>query len=172
MLQNPMHSADPPESEHFNEKYERTVDLKWSVWSRDKTVWDERAPGVWEWMREWFEASTDDGNPESAGLSGLPRKVSTAPRKEIRFGDVEISPGQAQVHFWAEWDSGRIFSVEAVIETETFEELMHQIDHLEVDLMRDQCAAEHIRKGWRLQELRCDECGYPYRDPKSRRLRQ
>lgn len=172
MLENPMYLADPPEPIHCkeDEDYERTVDLKWSLWSRDKETWEEYAPGILDWMRKWFEASTDEGNPESAGLSDSPRKVGTAPRKEIRFGDVEIEPEKAHVHFWAEWDSGRQFHIQETVEAETFQELMHKIDHLEVDLMRDECAADKSRKGWKLQDLRCHECGYPYRDPKSRYL--
>lgn len=176
MLENPMYLADPPEPEHFTEAdYSRTVDLKWSLWSRDKATWDEHSPGTWGWMREWFNASSDDGNPESPGLSDAPRIVETAPRKEIRFGKVAISPGSALVHFYAKWDNGREFHVGQehageLIEAETFEELMHLIDHREVDLMRAECAADHNKKGWRLRQLRCHECGYPYQNKTSRRL--
>ena len=120
--------------------YVRTVDLKWSVWSMDKAYWEEYSPGTWDWMREWFDASLDDGNPESAGLSEGPRIVHTAPRKEIEFGTVEILPGEAHIHFYTEYDEGirkeapHIFDT---IEAETFDELMHLIDHRALDLLNE-----------------------------------
>ena len=157
MLENPMYLADPPEPEHCD--YERSVDLKWSLWLRDKDDWECYAPGLWDWMRHWYEASTDDGNHESAGLVDAPRVLHTAPRKEIRFGEVKVSPGRMDVHFWAEWDNGRQFHCWATVEEETFEAAMHEVDHCEVEVIR---ACGDDRK------LRCHDCGYPYKSPTSR----
>ena len=114
--------------------YDKHVDLKWSLWSKDKSYWEEYAPGAWDWMRQWFDASIDDGNPESAGLNDRPRIIHTAPRKEIRFGNVEFQPGQAKVTFWAEYDDDvheePPYFCET-IEAETFEEAMALIDEIE-----------------------------------------
>jgi hypothetical protein len=116
------------------DNYTARVDLKWSLWSMDKNYWEQYAPGVWDWAREWFEASTDDGNPESAGLSDAPRVIHTAPWKEIRFGTVEFQPGSAKVHFWAEFDDdcdATPPNITITIEAETFDELMARIDAVE-----------------------------------------
>ena len=149
-----LHPYDPA-------KYERNVNLKWSLWSTSKGYWEERAPGVWDWMREWFDASLDDGNPESAGTADYPRILRTEPHKEIRYGTVEIQPGEAKVHFWALWDNGRTFHINEVIEAETFEELVHQIEHCEVQLIRE-CRYNRTE--------RCIECGWPYQSKTSRWL--
>ena len=152
-IENPMYTSDPPEPEPFTEK---SVDLKWSLWSRDKGVWDERAPGVWELMHDAFFGH---GNVS----------IETAPRKEIRFGIVLIRKGAADVEFEAEWDH-RKFVVHEVIWANLFEDLMHHIDHREVDLMRDEHKAYHSKHGEKLTSIRCHECGYPYEGVKSKRL--
>lgn len=182
MLENPMYLADPPEPEPCSDWPDdadmtagladhetRTVDLKWSLWSLDKETWEERSPGTWDWMRDWFEASGDPGNPEMPELTDSPRVVSTAPRKEIRVGEVAIYSGYAIVRFSAEWDNGRTFQANGHVEAETFTELMHLIDHLELDLIREQHEAYHGKQGGKLTHLRCHECGYPYTSPTSRR---
>jgi hypothetical protein len=69
------------------------IDLKWACWSEHKQEWVEHAPGMWERMENAFH-----------GKSG-PIQISTAPRKEIRFGSVLIQKGQASGHFVTEWDS-------------------------------------------------------------------
>jgi hypothetical protein len=69
-----------------------SVDLKWSCWSVDDSLWQELAPGVWERMRL---AWTGDAAPV---------KISTGPRKEIRYGSVTISKGRADGYFVTEWD--------------------------------------------------------------------
>lgn len=125
-------------SGEIRDNYTASVDLKWSLWSKDKSYWEAHAPGLWDWMREWFEASTDDGNPESAGLSDAPRVIHTAPWKEIRFGTVEFQPGEAKVHFWSEFDDDceqEAPDYRETIEAETFEELMAKIDEVEERLI-------------------------------------
>lgn len=122
-------------SKTIRDNYIAEVDLKWSLWSKERTYWEEQAPGVWDWMREWFDANTDPGNPEAPELSDAPRVVHTAPRKEIRFGEVEFQPGQAKVHFWSEFDDGDSEHITEIIEAETFEELMTAIDACEERLI-------------------------------------
>lgn len=68
------------------------IDLKWSLWSQDNGVWDEYAPGVLKQMQDAFLGKT------------APLVVQTAPRKEIYFGSVTISKGQAKGVFTTEWD--------------------------------------------------------------------
>ena len=69
------------------------VDLKWSCWSIDEGYWKEYAPGIFDRMLKAWK-----------GESG-PVTIVTAPRKEIRYGTVTISKGEAEGHFCAEWDS-------------------------------------------------------------------
>jgi len=72
----------------------REVDLKWSLWSRDKEFWEARAPGVWDTLE---------------GLTpGSALEIRTAPRKEIRFGSVKIERQEvgwvARGYFESHWD--------------------------------------------------------------------
>ena len=71
---------------------ERSVDLKWGLWSSDKATWEQFAPGAWEEMRAAFNGT------------GPAIEIVTAPRKEIRCGRVVISKGQASGRFTCEWD--------------------------------------------------------------------
>lgn len=71
---------------------EVSVDLKWAIWSEDKFHWDEYAPGIWERAEAAFNGT------------GNPIKIISGPRKEIRFGYVAISKGQARGEFATEWD--------------------------------------------------------------------
>jgi hypothetical protein len=66
------------------------IDLKWSLWSSEELL--ERYPEVYEQARLAFSAEGD------------PVEIHTAPRKEIRFGDVTIEDGCASVNFYFEWD--------------------------------------------------------------------
>jgi len=70
------------------------VDLKWSMWSRHEGYWQGFAPGVW-------------GKLE-AMKPGDEIVIKTAPRKEIRFGVVEIVRGKeefsAHGQFSEHWD--------------------------------------------------------------------
>jgi len=69
------------------------VDLKWSLWLKHADAWEERqgAEAVAD-MRVAFE-------------SGGASVVTTAPRKEIRFGQVVVERGRAHADFVAVWDS-------------------------------------------------------------------
>lgn len=100
-----------------------SIDLKWSLWSTQRTYFDEYAPGVWDTMRAAFDGT------------GTEVLVNTAPRKEIRYGSVLVQPGQMHVHFWAEWDNGQTFHVDDTVGGGTFEMAMHAADHREVDLI-------------------------------------
>lgn len=69
-----------------------SVDLKWSCWTEDKSVWDEYAPGVYQKMADAFTGKSK------------PVEINSGPRKEIRYGCIVISKGQATGHFCTEWD--------------------------------------------------------------------
>lgn len=77
---------------------EVSVDLKWGLWSRDFSTWDDQAPGV---LIDLFDAL----------IRGETVTIRTAPRKEIRFGSVDIVPDgtrlRAHGSFSAGWDDPR-----------------------------------------------------------------
>ena len=135
------------------------VDLKWSLWSLERDVWNERAPGAWERMEEAF-------------TTGPPVKVETAPGKEIRFGYALISPGSFRLDFYTEWDNGRqIHITDASGCPRDFAQLMHWIDHCEVDLLRKDHQEDRGCKARRLETIRCHDCGYPYHNKTSKRIK-
>lgn len=68
------------------------VDLKWSLWSKDESTWEERQPGLLARMEAAFNGT------------GPKLEITTAPRKEIRYGSVTISKRQAVGTFACEWD--------------------------------------------------------------------
>lgn len=72
-----------------------TVDLKWALWSQDADYWEDRAPGMWKRMKEAFNGEN------------FPAKFCTAPKKEIRYGNVIIGNGVATGTFRALWDEPR-----------------------------------------------------------------
>lgn len=64
------------------------VDLKWSLWTTDESIWQDYAPGVLDKIKR-----------------GEVAVLRTAPRKEIRYGDVEfLDNGKVLVNFRTEWD--------------------------------------------------------------------
>lgn len=117
------------------------VDLKWACWSRDEGHWEQYAPGIWERMQSAFN-----------GTQG-PVEISTGPRKEIRYGSVEISKGQASGHFCTEWDD-----VESLADTlgltddngdwklpeEEQEELLSKYGREKLNADQDMCFRESI----------------------------
>lgn len=81
-----------PKPEAIAEPVKLSVDLKWSAWTNDQSIWDEYAPGVWEQMHQAWEGTS------------APVVVHTGPRKEIRYGAVTISKGEASGYFYTNWD--------------------------------------------------------------------
>jgi hypothetical protein len=84
----------PPDSEIV--LHEADVDLKYALWSADPSYWEDYAPGVYGMMEDL------------QGTLDL-LIINTAPRKEIRYGRVEINvmeDGQwaARGTFHTEWD--------------------------------------------------------------------
>lgn len=79
------------------------VDLKWSLWTTNERIWRDRAPDAWMPLR----AGIEDGCLEESGDRLV---IHTAPRKEIRFGTVELwfdgehNRLKATINFSAEWD--------------------------------------------------------------------
>jgi hypothetical protein len=70
---------------------ERTVDLKWSLWSKDRSTLEGYAPGL---VQQIERALADKEQLE----------LYTAPRKEIRFGKVTFDVHEVDVFFRADWD--------------------------------------------------------------------
>lgn len=94
---------------------EKSVDLKWSCWSTDESVWGDYAPGTWERMEQAFNGTAS------------PLKVASGPRKEIRYGSVVISKGKATGYFVTEWDS--VDSLADTLGTEPDEGFNEMIPH-------------------------------------------
>lgn len=92
---------------------EISVDLKWSCWSVDQSIWDEYAAGIWDRMKQAWKGTANSV------------VISTGPRKEIRYGSVLISKGQASGYFCTEWDS--IESLADTLETDADEAFYEMI---------------------------------------------
>lgn len=86
---------DLPEVRRGSKGDAMKVDLKWSLWSKDSSYWDE------------MNATAQLKAVKAAFLGGEPVKLVTAPRKEIRFGTVFVTKGCAMVEFSAVWDDPR-----------------------------------------------------------------
>jgi hypothetical protein len=71
---------------------ELEVDLKWSLWSAECVTWEDYGYG--EALRLMEEALG----------GGEPVTIHTAPRKEIRYGSVEVGEKIAFIQFRTEWD--------------------------------------------------------------------
>jgi hypothetical protein len=69
----------------------RSVDLKWSAWTDDESIWDERHPGILDEMRAAFSGD------------GPVVEITSCPKKEERSGLIEISKGRAVGSFSAAW---------------------------------------------------------------------
>jgi hypothetical protein len=132
------------------------VDLKWACWSTNESTWEEYAPGIWKRMEAAFMG-------QAKAII-----VFSHPKKEIRYGAVTISKGQATGYFVTEWDDIEDLAEalgtpcdEAfretiplqlnlepgherhfVIKARKFQRLIERIDNEEAALL------EHDRKAW------------------------
>lgn len=105
------------------------VDLKWSLWSVAEEHWQEYAPETLKHLKAGFAGDFDE--------YGDTIVVTTAPRKEIRFGKVTIDPkaNLVTVTFNSEFDEDQ--EVQGVWESDefpipdTFEEFMAKVDEAE-----------------------------------------
>jgi hypothetical protein len=85
------------------EPIEMSVDLKWSIWSKDADTWKDHAPETYKHMK----AGVDGGELEESGDALL---IRSSPKKEIRYGSVYIyydakkDSCAAEVCFTTEWD--------------------------------------------------------------------
>lgn len=85
----------------MREQKKFNVDLKWSAWTTDESIWMDYAPSVYTELK--------------ALAIGDSITINTAPRKECRYGSVTIErrlrdkyrrdTWRAFGHFTAEWDS-------------------------------------------------------------------
>lgn len=94
------------------------IDLKWSLWSADRGVWDYEEPGLW-------------------GTEGT---FYTNPRKECSYGSVTLRKDgtgcwYADVDFSTEWDDESTTNVRKSVVALTYQELMQAIDAVEYDLL-------------------------------------
>ena len=146
-----------------------SVDLKWSLWSQDQSVWNEYAPRVWKQMQDAFLGKTG------------PLKISTAPRKEIQFGSVTVFKGGAKGVLTTEWDDVEgladtlgvecddVFrecvpftvenmapgvSLEFSVKARKFESLMWRIDEEECRMLeRDKRAWDCLKESFKVTKL-------------------
>jgi hypothetical protein len=85
-------------STQFSEKpLDFEIDLKWSLWSTDESLWKESCK----------EENQDILTIMRNAFNGTDKRIviHSAPRREIRFGQVELSKGKAKVEFSAVWDT-------------------------------------------------------------------
>jgi hypothetical protein len=76
---------------------EYSIDLRWSLWAAYPEEFDSpRAQEALAAMRAAFEGGVFADEEEVT--------IHTAPKKEIRFGRVEVFEGGAKVEFSFEWD--------------------------------------------------------------------
>lgn len=147
------------------------VDLKWSLWSKDKDFWDERAPGAWDELANLA--------PQCGVV------IKTAPKKEIRYGTVTVERQQdgwvARGVFSACWDDveslgdtlnvpeeelealsevvprtmdGEIgLDIDFDVSATTLEELMSKLDECEAQLLENETQAwEAFEHAYRVKE--------------------
>jgi len=115
------------------------IDLKWSLWSKDADHFEKYAPETLKHLKAGFAGDFDE--------HGDTIVVTTAPRKEIRFGKVVLDPkaGTVTVTFNSEFDDDE--EVQGVWESDefplpdTFEEFMAKVDEVEERLIAKEQAA-------------------------------
>jgi hypothetical protein len=77
------------------------IDLKWSAWTTDESIWEDYAPKTYQMLKDGF-----DGDFEEHGES---MEIQTDPRKEARWMLVTMTPSRSgvNVHVLAaeQWDS-------------------------------------------------------------------
>jgi hypothetical protein len=83
------------ENENDSQPLRFNIDLKWSLWQDSEPEFAERFPGVLETAKMAFSGE------------GSEVCILTAPRKECRYGKVQIHEGGAHVSFNFEWDEPR-----------------------------------------------------------------
>jgi hypothetical protein len=86
---------DPAFDEDGERHLDFDVDLKWSAWSAHRADWDDRYPDIWLEIRKLQPGDT--------------ATITTAPRKEIRYGRVTIErhgllDWRAKGYFNCSWD--------------------------------------------------------------------
>lgn len=72
---------------------QRTIDIKWSLWSASPDTIEEYAPGLVAQVLAAYDGT------------GPAVTIYTGPRKEIRYGTIEVSAGRAWVDMYTEWDN-------------------------------------------------------------------
>lgn len=115
---------------------EFTVDLKWSLWSRDAGYWQDMAPNTYDHLKAGFDVAFDE--------YGDTIWIHTAPRKEIRFGRVGIDPkeGRCAVTFWAEFDDiPSVYALTSFHLPDTLDEFLRMVDDVEASLIERIAAA-------------------------------
>ena len=102
------------------------IDLKWSLWSVSEEYWQEYAPETLKHIKAGFAGGfTEHGDVIV---------VSTAPRKEIRFGMVTIDPKTrvVTVAFRSEFDDDSCVREDDTFPLpDTFDEFLTKVDAVE-----------------------------------------
>jgi hypothetical protein len=109
------------------------IDLKWSLWSADIEHFEEYAPETLKHLRAGFAGDFAEYGDYVV--------ITTAPRKEIRYGKVTIDPktDRVTVTFRAEWDDDQeeqgVWESDEFELPETLEEFMKLVDDAEARLI-------------------------------------
>ena len=100
------------------------VDLKWSAWATDESIWEEYAPRTLSMLKEGFEGGAFEEY-------GEPMVIETQPRKESRYMTVTLTPGQegVHVHVFASdtWDSAHDLLDTLGLEDQQLESLVSRL---------------------------------------------
>ena len=75
-----------------------TVDLKWSIWTTDENEFVGQ-----EASQRWERIDLGEKMRNAFLGTGPPIGINSAPRKEIRFGNVTIQKGGAVGEMWTAW---------------------------------------------------------------------
>jgi len=100
-----------------------SVDLKWSIWSKNADTWKDRAPETYKHMK----AGVDGGELEESGGALL---IRSSAAREIRYGSVYIyydakkDSCAADVSFRTEWDDAHELADVLGKPVEDFEEML------------------------------------------------
>jgi hypothetical protein len=93
------------------------IDLKWSLWSKHRETWDDRADTVPSGALCGFSEFWDRMQQSYEGVD-VPISINLSPKKEIRYGTVTIGQGCAYGNFTQEWDDPEMLADTLGVDTE------------------------------------------------------
>jgi hypothetical protein len=100
------------------------IDLKWSAWTTDESIWEERAPDTYSMLKDGFEGGSFEEYRE-------PMIIRSYPRKEGLYMVVTLTPGREGVHVHvfaaATWDDIHDLLDTLELEDQQLEELRSRL---------------------------------------------